>query len=134
MAWRVFRVLETVRGVYYLQRFVPHGGRDIRAFVVGERVLGAIERRSEGWRTNFSRGGRVVPHALSPEWADLALRAARAVGAEYAGVDLLPAEDGRVFVLEVNGIPGWEGLQQATGLDVAGAVVDQLLREPAAGV
>jgi glutathione synthase/RimK-type ligase-like ATP-grasp enzyme len=58
------------------------------------------------------------------------VRAAAAVGAEYAGVDLLPAEDGTVYVLEVNGIPGWEGLQQATGLDVAGAIIDQLLGAP----
>jgi len=127
MAWRVLRTIETMRGVFYLQRFVPHGGRDLRVFVVGDRVLGAIERRSEGWRTNFSRGGSVAPVDLSVEWQELALRAARAVGAEYAGVDLLPAEDGSVQVLEVNGIPGWEGLQQATGLDVAGAVIDQLL-------
>jgi glutathione synthase/RimK-type ligase-like ATP-grasp enzyme len=49
------------------------------------------------------------------------------VGAEYAGVDLLPAKDGTVYVLEVNGIPGWEGLQRVTSVDVAGAVVDQLL-------
>ena len=128
MAWRVFRVIETVRGVYYLQRFIPHGGRDIRAFVVGDRVLGAIERTADGWRTNFSRGGKAAPISLPAAWADLALRAAQAVGAEYAGVDLLPAEDGTVYVLEVNGIPGWEGLQSATGVDVAGAIVDQLLR------
>ena len=128
MAWRVFRVIETVRGVYYLQRFIPHGGRDIRAFVVGDRVLGVIERTADGWRTNFSRGGKAAPISLPAAWADLALQAARAVGAEYAGVDLLPAEDGTVYVLEVNGIPGWEGLQSATGVDVAGAIVDQLLR------
>jgi RimK family alpha-L-glutamate ligase len=128
MAWRVFRVVETVRGVYYLQRFIPHGGRDLRVFVVGGRVLGAMERTAPGWRTNFSRGGRAAPCTLPAEWADLAVRAAELVGAEYAGVDLLPAEDGSVYVLEVNGIPGWEGLQQATGIDVAGAVIDQLLR------
>jgi RimK family alpha-L-glutamate ligase len=128
MAWRVFRVVETVRGVYYLQRFIPHGGRDLRVFVVGGRVLGAMERTAPGWRTNFSRGGRAAPCTLPSEWADLAVRAAELVGAEYAGVDLLPAEDGSVYVLEVNGIPGWEGLQQATGIDVAAAVIDQLLR------
>jgi RimK family alpha-L-glutamate ligase len=127
MAWRVFRVVETVRGVYYLQRFVPHEGRDIRAFVVGDRVIGAIERSSPGWRTNFSRGGSVKPFSLPDPWSELALRAADAVGTEYAGVDLLPASDGSVYVLEVNGIPGWEGLQAATGIDVAAAVVDQLL-------
>lgn len=127
MAWRVFRVVETVRGVYYLQRFIPHAGRDVRAFVVGGKIVGAIERSAPGWRTNFSRGGKVQPFSLPAAWADLAIRAADAVGAEYAGVDLLPAEDGTVYVLEVNGIPGWEGLQQATGIDVAAAIVEQLL-------
>jgi len=126
-AWRVIRAIESIRGVYYLQRFIPHEGRDVRAFVVGDRVLGAMERRSDGWRTNFSRGGQVSAVTLPPAWNDLALRAARAVGAEYAGVDLLPAKDGTVYVLEVNGIPGWEGLQKVTDIDVAGAVVDQLL-------
>jgi RimK family alpha-L-glutamate ligase len=128
MAWRVFRVIETIRGVYYLQRFVPHEGRDLRAFVVGGRVLGAIERSASGWRTNFSRGGRVKPVVLPGPLAELAVRAAAAVGAEYAGVDLLPSSDGTVYVLEVNGIPGWEGLQKATGIDVAGAVIDQLIK------
>ena len=127
VAWRVFRAVEAMRGVFYIQRFVQHGGRDIRAFVIGERVFGAIERTADDWRTNFSRGGKVASFTLPAEWAALALRAARAVGAEYAGVDLLPDGDGGVFVLEVNGIPGWEGLQQATGLDVAGAIVAQLL-------
>ena len=126
-AWRVIRAIESIRGIYYLQRFIPHEGRDVRAFVVGDRILGAMERRSNGWRTNFSRGGQVAAVTLPPAWADLALRAARAVGAEYAGVDLLPAKDGTVYVLEVNGIPGWEGLQRVTDVDVAGAVVDQLL-------
>jgi RimK family alpha-L-glutamate ligase len=127
MAWRVFRVIETVRGIYYLQRYVPHEGRDLRVFVVGGRVVGAMQRSAPGWRTNFSRGGKVEPAELSPEWAALAVRAAAAVGAEYAGVDLLPEREGTVQILEVNGIPGWEGLQATTTLDVAGAVVDQLL-------
>jgi RimK family alpha-L-glutamate ligase len=128
LAWRVFRVVETVRGVYYIQRFVPHEGRDIRAFVVGGKVLGAMERSAPGWRTNFSRGGKTAPIELSADLAELAVRAAALVGAEYAGVDLLPGSDGKVYVLEVNGIPGWEGLQQTTGIDVAGAVIDQLLK------
>jgi len=127
MAWRVFRVIETIRGVYYLQRFVPHEGRDIRAFVVGDQVVGAMERSAPGWRTNFSRGGAVQAFTLPPAWADLAVRAAAAVGADYAGVDLLPGTDGTVYVLEVNGIPGWEGLQRTTGVDVAGKIVERLI-------
>jgi tetrahydromethanopterin:alpha-L-glutamate ligase len=63
---------------------------------------------------------------LPPAWEELALRAAAAIGADYAGVDLLPSRDGEVFVLEVNGIPGWQGVQQATGIDVAGAIVGHL--------
>jgi RimK family alpha-L-glutamate ligase len=130
MAFRVFKTIEQIRGVYYLQRTIDHEGRDIRAFVIGGRVLAAIERRSAGWRTNISRGGTAVPFELPEAWRALAVRAAAAVGAEYAGVDLLPARDGSLYVLEVNGIPGWRGLQEATGLDVAGAVIDQLTRAP----
>jgi RimK family alpha-L-glutamate ligase len=126
MAFRVFKTIEQIRGVYYLQRTIDHDGRDIRAFVVGGRVLAAIERRSDGWRTNLARGGSARAVTLPDAWASLAVRAAAAVGAEYAGVDLLPARDGTVYVLEVNGIPGWEGLQAATGVDVAGALVDHL--------
>jgi len=126
MAYRVFQTIETIRGVYYLQRTIEHAGRDLRVFVLGGRILAAIERQAQGWRTNIARGavGRSV--ALPPAWAGLALRAAAAVGAEYAGVDLLPARDGGIYVLEVNGVPGWEGLQRATGIDVAGALVDHL--------
>ena len=130
MAFRVFKTIEQIRGVYYLQRAIEHEGRDIRAFVVGRRVLAAIERRSDGWRTNLSRGGTARPVELSEAWAGLAVRAAAAVGAEYAGVDLLPARDGTVYVLEVNGIPGWQGLQEATGVDVAGALIDHLVHRP----
>ncbi len=132
-AFRVFRAIETIRGVFYLQRAIDHDGRDIRVFVVGSRVVAAIERRAPGWRTNLARGGEARALALPPAWADLAVRAADAVGAVYAGVDLLPARDGTVHVLEVNGIPGWQGLQQATGIDIAGVLVEHLLREPIEG-
>jgi RimK family alpha-L-glutamate ligase len=128
MAYRVFRTVETIRGVYYLQRTVDHEGSDYRVFVVGGQVLGAIERRADGWRTNIARGGQATVARLPEAWASLAVRAAAAVGADYAGVDLLRARDGTTYVLEVNGIPGWQGLQEATGIDVAGAVVDHLAR------
>jgi RimK family alpha-L-glutamate ligase len=130
MAFRVFKTIEQIRGVYYLQRTIEHDGRDIRAFVVGGKVLGAIERRAVGWRTNLARGGTATPVRLPDAWSALAVRAAAAVGAEYAGVDLLPARDGEVYVLEVNGIPGWQGLQEATGIDVAGALIDRLAGGP----
>jgi RimK family alpha-L-glutamate ligase len=126
MAYRVFRTIEQIRGVYYLQRAIDHDGVDVRAFVIGDRVVGAIERSSQGWRTNLARGGTARSVLLTPDLNALALRAASAVGAEYAGVDLLTGRDGTTYVLEVNGIPGWKGLQEATGLDVAGSLIDYL--------
>jgi RimK family alpha-L-glutamate ligase len=126
MAYRVFRTIEQIRGVYYLQRAIEHHGIDVRAFVVGGRVLGAIERRANGWRTNLARGGAARAITLSDQLSGLAVRAAAAVGADYAGVDLLTGTDGTVYVLEVNGIPGWRGLQEATGTDVAGTLMDFL--------
>jgi RimK family alpha-L-glutamate ligase len=133
IAFRVVRALDAVRAVFYVQRGVDHGGRDVRAFVVGDRVIGAIRRTAPDgeWRTNVSRGGGAEPVQLAPAWCALALRAARAVGADYAGVDLLPSADGTVYVLEVNGIPGWAGLQQATGLDVAGAIIEHVVARSA---
>jgi RimK family alpha-L-glutamate ligase len=136
VARRIVRSLEQTRTVFYIQKAIDHGGRDIRVFVVGGAVLGAIERRApEGeWRTNVAIGGAATPFDLPDEWAQLAVGAANAVGADYAGVDLLPSRDGRVFVLEVNGIPGWEGFQKATGIDVAGAIVGQLIARVEAGL
>jgi ribosomal protein S6--L-glutamate ligase len=128
MAFRVFRTIEQIRGVFYVQRTVDHDGTDIRAFVLGGRVIAAIERRASGWRTNLARGGTAHSVSLPGRLAGLAVRAAAAVGAEYAGVDLLTGQDGTTYVLEVNGIPGWRGLQEATGLDVAGRLVDHLAR------
>jgi len=129
VARRIVRSLEQTRTVFYVQKAIDHGGRDIRVFVVGGAVIGAIERRAPDgeWRTNVAIGGSATPFDLPDEWAQLAVRAAHVVGADYAGVDLLPSRDGRIFVLEVNGIPGWEGFQTATGIDVAGAIVGQLV-------
>jgi RimK family alpha-L-glutamate ligase len=126
IAHRVFRALDLERAVYYLQEVVPHEGRDVRAFVVGDRVVAAAWRCAEGWRTNVAQGARVERASLPPDLQDLSVRAARAVAAEYAGVDLLPLPDGRVFVLEVNSIPGWRGLQSVTDVDVAAAIVEHL--------
>ncbi|HYS61425.1 MAG TPA: hypothetical protein VEM27_12605, partial [Gemmatimonadales bacterium] len=109
------------------QRAIDHDGCDVRVFVVGGRVIGAIERSAPGWKTNLARGGRARAVTLPATRVESALAAAKAVGADYAGVDLLPARDGTVYVVEVNGIPGWRGLQEATSSDVAGAIVEHLL-------
>jgi RimK family alpha-L-glutamate ligase len=126
MAYRVFRTLEQIRGVFYLQRTIDHDGADLRAFVIAGRVVGTIERRAPGWRTNLARGGTANAVRLTEDLAALAVRAAAAVGAEYAGVDLLTSREGTTYVLEVNGIPGWKGLQEATGVDIAARLIDHV--------
>jgi RimK family alpha-L-glutamate ligase len=122
VAYRVFQALALERAVYYLQEALP-GDRDLRALVVGGRVLAAIERVGPGWRANLARGAKAEPTELSAEQERLCLAAAAALGVDYAGVDLLCTADGRDYVLELNGIPGWRGLQTATGADVAAALV-----------
>jgi RimK family alpha-L-glutamate ligase len=126
-AYRVFRALELGRYVYYLQEFVPHDCQDIRAFVVGGEVVAAMVRRGETWKTNVAQGAKAESLALDDELRDMSLRAARTLGADYAGVDILPIEGGGYTVIEVNGIPGWRGLQGATGTDVANHLVNYVL-------
>jgi RimK family alpha-L-glutamate ligase len=128
VAQRVFRALELERAVYYLQETLPHAGVDVRALVIGARVAAAIERVGSGWRVNLARGARARAMQLDADRAELCVRAAAALGADYAGVDLLRADDGRDYVLEVNGIPGWRGVEEATGVDVAAALVEHLER------
>lgn len=122
LAYRAFRTIEFERAVFYVQEMVPHPGFDVRAFVVGGRVVAAMTRRSPDWRTNLARGGRAETRVLSPEETELGLRAARALGLDYAGVDLMPSPGGPLYVIEVNGSPGWEGIQATTSLSIAGEI------------
>jgi RimK family alpha-L-glutamate ligase len=122
IAYRTFQALDLGRYVYYLQRFVPHGDHDLRAFVVGGEVVAAMRRRSPGWRHNVSRGAAVEAYRLSAGETRLALAAAAALDLDYAGVDLLPGTDGRTYVVEVNAIPGWAGLQKTTAVSIADAI------------
>jgi ribosomal protein S6--L-glutamate ligase len=126
LAHRAFRALEFERAIFYVQEMLPHPGFDLRAFVVGGRVVAAMARRSGDWRTNLARGARAEACALSPEEEGLALRAAGTLGLDYAGVDLMPAADGRLYVLEVNGSPGWEGIQATTRVSIAGEIAGRM--------
>ena len=128
LAYRVFKALELERAVFYLQEFVPHDGRDIRAFVLGDRVLASMERFSASWRTNFARGAECRSVHLTPAQEELCLLASKAVGTEYAGVELLPASRGEVFIVEGNGIPGWKGLQATGEIDIAAEIVNYLVQ------
>jgi RimK family alpha-L-glutamate ligase len=128
---------EEVAGVYYLQQFIrgrAPGWRDWRVFVVGGRAIAAMIRHGTQWRTNASQGARCEGVPAVGELAKLAAAAAAAVGADYAGVDIIRDADERHLVLEVNSMPAWFALQQVTAVDIAGALAANLaaeLRRPA---
>jgi RimK family alpha-L-glutamate ligase len=127
LAWRVFRTLERLQAVLYVQQFIAHPGWDLRVFVLGGKVLAAMRRHAkDGWRTNVAQGGRAEAVSVTAEESRLALAAAQAVGAPVAGVDLLPRPDGGYHVLEVNAVPGWRALAPATGVDVALEIIRYL--------
>jgi tetrahydromethanopterin:alpha-L-glutamate ligase len=129
LAWRAFHALERVGSILYLQRFIRHPGHDFRVFVLRQQVIGVMQRTATAreWRTNVSQGGRAAPCRLEPEAERLALAAAAAVGAEMAGVDLIPDLDrGHLVVLEVNAVPGWRALSRVTGVDIAAAILAAL--------
>jgi tetrahydromethanopterin:alpha-L-glutamate ligase len=119
-----------VNGVYYLQRFVGverDGFRDFRLLVSRGRVVAAMARHSPGWITNVKRGARPVAVVANEEMRELALRAAAAVGAQFAGVDILYGADGRPTVLEVNSMPAWSGLQKVTPFNIAAALAGDIV-------
>jgi tetrahydromethanopterin:alpha-L-glutamate ligase len=129
IAWRIVHSIARLGSVLYLQRMVRHPGYDLRAFVLRGEVIGAMRRHApaDEWRTNVSLGGRAEATRLEPDAARLALAAARAIGAEMAGIDLIPDLDrGCLVVLEVNAVPGWRALARVTGVDVAAEILSAL--------
>lgn len=122
---------DTLSGLYYLQRLVPQAEgawRDWRVFVVGDRAVAAMIRHGRQWITNMRQGARAEAAPVDGEAAALAIRAARAVGARYAGVDLIATIDG-FQVLEVNSMPAWHGLQGVTDTDIAQALADDVMAQ-----
>ncbi len=116
--------LEEARGVYYLQRFVPPrpgaaGFEDMRVLVSAGEIVGAMRRVSPQWITNVRQGARPIAIVPSAQEADVALRAALALGVHCAGVDLIAGPDGAPLVLEVNSMAGWSGLQRVTTFSIA---------------
>jgi ribosomal protein S6--L-glutamate ligase len=130
-------VIQALSGLYanfLVQEFIGEAaGRDLRCFVVGDRVVAAMRRQApEGdFRANIHRGGSASAVTLSAQEVETAVRAARVMGLGVAGVDLLRSARGPL-VLEVNSSPGLEGIEGASGVDVAGAIVEYVARMRAA--
>jgi tetrahydromethanopterin:alpha-L-glutamate ligase len=112
---------DDVAGVFHLQRFVgsDQGWHDFRVLVVAGRAVAAMVRRGAGWITNVRRGGRPERVNLGDDLARLAVAAVEAVGAVYAGVDLIRDRNGALQILEINSMPAWQGLQSVTDIDLA---------------
>jgi RimK family alpha-L-glutamate ligase len=119
-----------IAGVYYLQRFVGverDGFQDFRLLVSRGRVVAAMMRHSAEWITNIKRGGRPVTVVANDDTKALAVRAAAAVGADFAGVDILYDRDQRPSVLEVNSMPAWSGLQKVSSASITATLAADLV-------
>ena len=124
----IIELLQSQRQNVLIQKFVAESkGRDIRAIVVGDRVIASMRRVAQGqeFRSNVHRGGLTEPVTLDDSYRETAIRAAQIMGLRVAGVDLLEARDGPQ-VVEVNSSPGMEGIEGCTKLDIAGAIIDYI--------
>jgi ribosomal protein S6--L-glutamate ligase len=128
VASAIVETLHSANQNVLIQKFVSESkGKDVRAFVVGDRVVAAARRVAQAgeFRSNVHRGGRAEAVTLDEQYEATAVRAAQVVGLRVAGVDMLEGKDGPA-VMEVNSSPGLEGIEGATGIDVAGAVIDYI--------
>ncbi|MDA8529850.1 RimK family alpha-L-glutamate ligase [Candidatus Poseidonia alphae] len=125
-------LLLTGKSVLVQEYIAESHGKDIRALVVGDRVVACMRRRARGreFRSNFHLNGTVENVQLPEDYAEAACRAARVLGLNIAGVDLLEGNDGPL-VLEVNSSPGLEGIEKASGVNVAGAIIEYIMEDTA---
>lgn len=121
---------EHVDGLYYLQSYIDSGEgawHDHRVFVIHGKAVAAMKRYGSHWVNNVAQGGRCEPIAAEGELATMAEAAASAVDVDYCGVDIIRDSDGKLYVLEVNSIPAWKGLQGVAGFDIAQVLVDDFM-------
>ncbi|MGC8896556.1 MAG: RimK family alpha-L-glutamate ligase [Candidatus Bathyarchaeia archaeon] len=128
IASTIFRNITFYHGVIYIQEFVHHGFSDIRAFVVGDRVVAAMRRIANNWKTNYSQGAKPEPITLDETIEDLAVKSAKLIDCKIAGVDILESPRGPL-VVEVNSQPGWRGLQSVAKVNIADEIVNFILSE-----
>lgn len=133
IAEAIIETLQSTQQNVLIQQFISESkGRDIRALVVGNRVVAAMRRQAKGdeFRSNVHRGGVAKAIKLDPLYEETAVRAAQIMGLRVAGVDMLEGHDGP-YVMEVNSSPGLEGIEKATGLDIAGSIIDYVSNQVA---
>lgn len=122
--------LTASNGVYYFQRFVHCSGdgfSDYRAFVINNRAVAIMRRRGKSWLNNVARGAACEAIDLDPAIAEIAIKAAKALAMEYAGVDIIQDRAGRYTVIEVNSIPAWKGLESVVAVNIAALLAEDLV-------
>jgi RimK family alpha-L-glutamate ligase len=125
VARRIFKSLAFVHHVLYLQEFIPHNNKDIRAFVIGNHVVAAMYRLATGWKTNVSQGAKVVQINLTPQLENLAVSATQALGCTIAGVDIMQNSSGN-YLTEVNSQPGFQALQTVSQINIASKIITHI--------
>jgi RimK family alpha-L-glutamate ligase len=126
IATRIFRALQFTHNVLYIQEFIPHGTRDIRAFVINEEVVASMYREGRSWKTNVAQGAVPKMLKLVGEAEELAIKATKVVGCEIAGVDILEGPNG-LYIVEINSQPGWRGIQTVTKVNIAEAIAKYVI-------
>ncbi len=129
LAMRAFRTLEQLNAVIYQQAFIQHEGFDIRVMLIGDQAFAVKRSNRSDWRTNLARGGHAESVTLDPRWHEMAIAVADVVAASVIGVDLLPSVSGETYVLEVNAVPGWRGLQKTVSSDIAATVLRHVIQQ-----
>ena len=133
LTYRAMKFIHQLGQVLYVQELVEKPDRDIRAFVIGGELVGAMYRYvpkgvDGEWRTNIHGGGEAQVTELTPEYKECALKTAEVLKLDYTGVDIIESPDGPC-VIEANAAPSWSALSRVTGLDVASLIVDRLVEQ-----
>ena len=121
----IIDTLVELKQLILIQSYVPNPGEDVRMLVVGDEVVGAMIRKAAPteWRSNIHLGGKGIPYRHTEAEAEMAVKAAKAVGVEVAGIDMIMSKDGPCLI-EVNASPGFKGLMKATDLDIPGKIIE----------
>ncbi|MGY5859906.1 MAG: RimK family alpha-L-glutamate ligase [Candidatus Thorarchaeota archaeon] len=133
LTYRAMKFIHQLGQVLYVQELIQKPDRDIRAFVIGGELIGAMYRYVpkdiEGeWRTNVHGGGEAEVTELTPEYKECAIKTAEVLNLDYTGVDIIESPDGPC-VIEANAAPSWSALSRVTGLDIAGLIIDRLVEQ-----
>jgi len=131
LSYRAMKFIHQLGQVLYVQEMIDKPDRDIRAFVIGNKVIGAMyrylpEEREEEWRTNVHGGGRAEATVLSEEYEEIAIKTAEILNLDYTGVDILESSNGP-YVIEANASPSWSALSRVTGMNIADMIIHRLV-------